>query len=166
MNINDLFWNYDRNGNPIYYYDEKCTKLYSGHIEEYDRGWICMEADVINGFVTGICKEYFFKSTQLELISYQEKNLHQGLVMEFFENGKVKFVTLEISNGPFEVYEFDENSKLIIKQIYPDPALYFLKQNGDDEIMKQLRQKFNLEKISEEIQRDGEDFDYGKYFKT
>ena len=125
-----------------------------------------MEADVVNGFVTGICKEYFFKSTQLEQISYQKNNLHHGLVIEFFENGKVKFVTLEIANGAFEAYEFDENSKLKIKQIYPDPALYFLKVNGDDEIMKQLRQKFNLEKISEEIQRDGENFDYRKYFIT
>ena len=30
MNISDLFWDYDRNGNPIYYYDEKCTNLTNG----------------------------------------------------------------------------------------------------------------------------------------
>ena len=167
MNINNLFWDYDGNGNPIYYYDKNCTLLFNGHIEEYDKGWIDMEADVVNGFVTGICKEYFFQSNQLEQISYQEKNLHHGLVIEFFENGQVRFVTLEIANAPFDLYEFDENSKLKMKKLYPDSIIRILKQLGnEEEIIKQLREKFNLEKICEEIQRDGKNFDYGKYFKS
>lgn len=33
----ELYNTYDFNGNPVHYLDEECTKLYTGHIEEYDR---------------------------------------------------------------------------------------------------------------------------------
>lgn len=35
MNVNELWFKYDDNRNPIYYIDEECKHLYTGHAEEY-----------------------------------------------------------------------------------------------------------------------------------
>lgn len=73
MEEKQLYTQYDINGDYIYYLDKECTKAFSGHIEDYDRGALCMEADVVDGYMNGIHKEYFDNSTQLKQICFYKK---------------------------------------------------------------------------------------------
>ena len=165
MNEADLFCKDDINGNPVYFIDRECTKAYTGHIEDYDKGFLCMEADVADGFIQGIRKEYYPESLQLEKISYMEHNLIMGLDMYFYENGKVRFLTLAICNDFFDLYEFNEDGTLKTVKLWPDSNFWYLEQRGDADRISRMRAQFDLKKISEEIMREGENFDYRKYFE-
>lgn len=165
MNARDLYTKYDCNGDYIYFTDEACTNAYTGHIEDYDNGYLWREADVVDGFMNGIYKEYFENSMQPAQIVHCEHNLQFGLNVEFYESGKVHYTSLVISNDYFDCLEFDENGSVIKKEIWPDSHFQFWIMKNDDKKIKRLRMLFDLEKISEEIRRDGKHFDYEKYFK-
>lgn len=92
MNVNELWFKYDDNRNPIYYIDEECKHLYTGHVEEYyndgTRDW---EADVVDGIVDGIYKEYTEdEDNVLEVIEYEKYSLSNGLSFEFHKNGNIE----------------------------------------------------------------------------
>lgn len=117
MDTKNLYVKYDYNGEPIFYTDSDCTILYTGHIEDYNRdGSLCMEADVVDGFKKGIYKQYFFKSNQLEQISYYDHNVQYGLEMEFYENGRVKYLTIAICNDYADIYSFSEDGQVLKKK--------------------------------------------------
>ena len=63
MNTNELYELHDRNDESIYFLDKACTMPYTGHIEEYFKGQLSMESDVVEGYRDGICKKlrYFRK---------------------------------------------------------------------------------------------------------
>ena len=166
MEEKQLYTQYDINGDYIYYLDKECTKAFSGHIEDYDRGALCMEADVVDGYMNGIHKEYFDNSTQLKQICFYKKNVQFGLYMDFYETGSVHYLCFAICNEYYDSYEFFESGVLKKKEIWPNVEFYDVTLKPDEKILNTLREKFNLEKISEEIQRDGKNFDYGKYFKN
>ena len=165
MDERQLYWQYDINGEYIYYLDKECTKLFSGHIEDYDRGVLWWEADVVDGYIKGVYKEYFENSTKLELICFYRYNLQFGLYMDFYETGRVHYLCLIINNQDYDTYEFSESGELNQKEIWPNVKYYNVIVKPDDKILNSLREEFDLEKISEEIQRDGENFDYEKYFR-
>ena len=90
MNRDDLFEKYeDTYDEPCYYIDKDCTKPFTGHIEDYDRGYLSMESDVVNGYLEGVRKDYFFMSDKLEMISQVKHNLTNGLSIEFYETGVI-----------------------------------------------------------------------------
>jgi hypothetical protein len=164
MNEIELYTTDDFNGNPIYYIDEDCTKPYTGHLEEYDRGFICREGNIVNGYYDGVCKEYYDYSDKLEMISHMKYSLQTGLSIEFYESGKVRAVALVIQNYDIDYICYDENGEITEKKFRPDgPAFPFVDESHLEEI-KELREKYNLMKIHEEIVRDGEKFNYKKYF--
>ncbi|CBK73057.1 hypothetical protein CIY_00620 [Butyrivibrio fibrisolvens 16/4] len=68
MNENDLFVLDDINGNPMFYVDEECTKTYTGRTEDYFQGVLCREAEVVDGYYDGVCKDYYQLSDKLEMI--------------------------------------------------------------------------------------------------
>lgn len=166
MEMFKLYHKYDINGEYIFFTDKECTKYYTGHIEWSENGFLYLEADIVEGFQNGVYKEYFEKTKQIKQIVYCEHNVQQGLNIEFYESGKVHYISLAICNDYFDYYEFDENGNLIKKEIWPDSDFEFSDVQKDEKKIKQLRQKFNLENISEEIKRDGKNFDYEKYFKN
>ena len=164
MNEIELYTIDDFNGNPIYYIDEDCTKPYTGHLEEYDRGFICREGNIVNGYYDGVCKEYYDYSDKLEIISQMKYSLQTGLSIEFYESGKVRAVALVIQNYDIDYICYDEDGEITEKKFRPDgPAFPFVDESHLEEI-KELREKYNLMKIHEEIVRDGEKFNYKKYF--
>ena len=125
MNARDLYTKYDCNGDYIYFTDEACINAYTGHIEDYDNGYLWREADVVDGFMNGIYKEYFENSMQPAQIVHCEHNLQFGLNVEFYESGKVHYTSLVISNDYFDCLEFDENGSVIKKEIWPDSHFQF-----------------------------------------
>lgn len=164
MDTRNIFTKDDENGEPIYYKDAACTEPFCGHIEDFDRDFLCMEADVDNGFIKGIFKEYYFKSKQIESISYYDQNVQYGLEMEFYESGLVRSFSISICNDYLDTYRFSETGKLLEKKIWPDSDFWFIKSRNDDVTIKQMRAKYNLEKICEDVLKNGKDFDYRKYF--
>lgn len=165
MNVDDLFEEYDINGEPIFFIDEDCTQPYTGHIEEYDRGFLCMEADVVEGFMEGIYKEYHFMKKELMIISNVSKNMTNGLSIEFFENGRVESISLAIDNYFFDSYTYDELGNLESEEKMQDNEDLVCFSENDLDAIKRIRKRFDLQQINNEILRDGINFDYGKYFK-
>lgn len=164
MDTKELFYKYDDNGEPIYYADEDFNNLFTGHIEDYDRDFLCMEADVEDGFIKGIFKEYYFKSDKLETVAYYEHNVQYGLEMEFYENGMVRSFSISICNDYLDTYYFDSDGKLLEKKIWPNSDFWLIKTRNDDTTIENMRKKFNLEDICEDILKSGRNFDYKKYF--
>ena len=165
MNELDLFYKYDYNGNPVYYIDEECAKPYTGHIEEYDRGFICREGDIVNGYYDGVCKEYYDYGEKLEMISHMKYSLQSGLTMEFYENGFVRSMAIALQNWYIDIFSYDENGNLVDKEFRPDePAFPFVDEAHLNKI-QELRESYDLNKIHEEIMREGSNFNYKKYFE-
>ena len=164
MNEMDLYFKYDINGNNIFYVDEECTKPYTGHVEDYDQGFIWRESDVVNGYYDGVCKEYYFKSDKLEMISEMKYNLQTGLSIEFYESGRVRSVSTLIYDGEIDSISYDENGEITEKCFRPDGPKFPLKDEQRLNLIQEIRDKYDLMKIHEEIVRDGINFDYKKYF--
>ena len=164
MNEIELFNKYDINGNPIYYIDEACTKPYTGHLEEYDRGILCREGDIVDGYYDGVCKEYYDYSDKLEMISQMKHNLQIGLSFEFYESGNVRSVSTNINNGLIDCIWFDENGEITRKYSRPDNSPFLSHDEQSLKKIQEIRDKYDLMKINEEIVRDGINFDYKKYF--
>ena len=164
MNEIELYNTYDDNGNPIYYIDEECTKLYTGHLEEYDRGILCREGDIVDGYYDGVCKEYYDYSDKLEIISQMKYNLQMGLSMEFYESGRVRSISLVLQNWEIDSISYDENGGITEKSFRPDGLEFPFFEEFYLKKIEELRAKYNLMKINEEIVRDGVNFDYKKYF--
>ncbi len=51
MNCNDLYEGKYKNGNPTYYVDKGCTIPFTGHLEEYFKGKLSRECDIVNGIM-------------------------------------------------------------------------------------------------------------------
>lgn len=165
MNVDDLFEKYDVNGEPIYFMDKNCTQPFSGYIEDYDRGFLCTEGEVINGFLDGVCKEYFFMSNCLEGIGYMKHNLKNGLWISFYESGMVESISLVFDNTFFDIYKYNEFGKLDKVTLWTQEKKSFLSNEKYFKIIQELREEFKLEEINEEILRDGINFNYEKNFR-
>lgn len=164
MNEIELYTIDDFNGNPIYYIDEDCTKPYTGHLEEYDRGFICREGNIVNGYYDGVCKEYYDYSDKLEIISQMKYSLQTGLSMELYESGKVRAVALVIQNYDIDYIIYNEDGTIGAKEFWTNERKIPFSTEEDMKQIKELRAKYDLLKIHEEIVRDGEKFNYKKYF--
>jgi antitoxin component YwqK of YwqJK toxin-antitoxin module len=164
MNELALFNKYDINGNLIYYLDKDCTEEYTGHIEEYDRGVLCREFDVVNGYLDGICKEYFIKSNKIESITQMKYNMQNGLYIDFYENGKVQSIAIAIDNDYIDYIIYDDQGNIQHNSFENEEnrGAFIIEQQ--ELRIQELRKKYDLMKIHEEIVRDGENFNYQKYF--
>ena len=166
MNTKLLFDTYDINSDErIFYNDRECLCPYNGHIEDYDRGFICMEADVVDGYINGIYKEYYFKTNKLEIICEMEHNIQTGLNINFHENGRVRDISLAINNYFFDLYEYDEEGNLIYEDKWPDEPKFPFVTEQDLNKIQELRKKYNLSEINKEILIEGLNFNYEKYFR-
>lgn len=165
MNINDLFIKDDINGEAIFFEDKECLCPFSGHIEDYDRDIICKEADVVDGYINGVCKDYYFKSTSLEIISGMKNNMANGLHIEFHENGMVRNLSLVIKNIYFDSYDYDREGKLISKKLWNEKPTFPLVSKNDLARIAELRKQYDLVRINEEILFEGMNFKYEKYFR-
>ena len=164
MNEIELYTTDDINGNPIYYIDEECTKSYTGCTEDYFQGVLCRKAEVVDGYYDGICKDYYQLSDNLEIISHMKYNLQYGLVIEFFSTGVVKAIALVIQNYDVDYIIYNEDGTIDTKGFWPnEPKFPFFKEEDMTKI-KELREKYDLMKIHEEIVRYGVNFNYQKYF--
>jgi antitoxin component YwqK of YwqJK toxin-antitoxin module len=169
MNVNELWFKYDDNRNPIYYIDEECKHLYTGHVEEYyndgTRDW---EADVVDGIVDGVYKEYTEdEDNVLEVIEYEKYSLGNGLSFEFHKNGYISSVCIVINNYITDCLEYNEKGELCGGDFWENDKseAYMASVDWWVERLNEFRTKFDLEIINEEILRDGKNFDYMKYFR-
>lgn len=165
MNTNELYELHDRNDESIYFLDKACTMPYTGHIEEYFKGQLSMESDVVEGYRDGICKEYYDDTHTIELIGGIKYNMANGFHIEFYESGRIRSISLVVNNCFFDSYDYDEEGKLTLVEIWPNDKRLPFGPDFDQSIISKLRQKYNLAEINEEILRDGQDFSYEKYFR-
>lgn len=161
MDTANLFYRYDENGEAIYYTDENCFNAFTGLIEESD-----IEAEVVYGVRKGVYKVFYQKPDRLAQIAFCEDNMITGLNIELFENGIIESVSLVINNFFFDIYEYDENGTFKSKTIWPNERKFPLITERDLKLIKEFREKYNLEKMNEEIINEGKTFDYGKYFRN
>lgn len=164
MDENDLFFLDDINGNPRFYVDEECTQPYTGYTKDYFQGVLCREAEVVDGYYDGICKEYYQLSDKLEMISHMKYSLQTGLSIEFYESGKVRAVALVIQNYDIDYIIYNEDGTIDAKEFWTNERKIPFSTEEDMKQIKELRAKYDLLKIHEEIVRDGEKFNYKKYF--
>lgn len=167
MNIDDLFEKYeDTYDEPSYYIDEDCTQSFTGHIEDYDRGYLSMECDVLDGYLDGVRKDYFFMSDRLETISQVKHNLTNGLSIEFYETGVIHYISFDYHNVLLDFYEYTETGTLKKVDLFTGDNRFgcYIDENCVRRLME-LRAEYDLEKMNEEILRDGINFDYKKYFR-
>lgn len=167
MDIDELFEKYeDTYEEPCYYIDEGCTQPFTGHIEEYDRGYLCMECDVVDGYMEGIRKDYFFMSDKLETICQMKHNLSNGLLIEFYETGVIQSISFDYHNVILDSYEYTETGSLKAVDIFTGDNCFgcYIDENCVHRLME-LREEYDFEKMNEEILRDGIKFDYEKYFR-
>ena len=169
MNVNELWFKYDDNRNPIYYIDEECKHLYTGHVEEYyndgTRDW---EADVVDGIVDGVYKEYTEdEDNVLEIIEYEKYSLSNGLCLNFHKNGYVSALTIDINNYSVDYYAYNEKGELSGYDCWENDKAeaYMASVDWWCERLREYRSKYDIEAINEEILRDGKNFDYMKYFR-
>ena len=66
MDTKDLYEKEDANGESVYYTDEDCTMPYTGHVEEYFKGKLSWESDIIDGVGDGIEKSYYDVTMSIE----------------------------------------------------------------------------------------------------
>lgn len=167
MNIDELFEKYEDNyDEPSYFIDEACTQSFTGHIEDYDRGFLTMESDVVDGYMDGVRKDYFFMSDKLEAISQMKHNITDGLSIEFYETGLIHCISFDYHNALLDYYEYTETGSLKKVDLFTgDNRLGFYIDKNCVRRLKELREKYDLEKMNEEILRDGINFDYEKYFR-
>lgn len=166
MDEMNLYTKYDINGEEIFFLDKACTRPYTGKIEKFFKGVLNCEADVVEGFLDGVCIWYYDNTDLIESISQMKHNLTTGLAIEFFKNGRVNTIALFIREGSVDSIIYDENGK-IDKEEYWDKEknnFYHFSTDADVEMIKKLREKYDLRKINEEIMREGKNFDYKKYF--
>ncbi|MDE5824071.1 MAG: hypothetical protein K2H91_05225, partial [Lachnospiraceae bacterium] len=98
MNYDDLFEGKYVNGNPTYYVDQNCTVPFTGHLEEYFRGRLARECDIEDGLMDGIEKIYHNFSDKLEIYREVKYNRGNGLVIEYYESGQVKAISIVIND--------------------------------------------------------------------
>ena len=124
-----------------------------------------MEADVVSGYINGICKEYYFETKQLEIISGMKNNMANGLHIEFHENGMVRNLSLVIKNIYFDSYDYDREGKLISKKLWNEKPTFPLVSENDLARIEELRKKYNISMINDKIVSDGLGFDFERYFE-
>lgn len=164
MNEIELYNTYDINGNPVYYLDKDCTEEYTGHIEEYDQGVICREFDVVNGYLDGICIEYFFKTSKIESITQMKFNMQNGLYIDFYKNGKVQSIAIAVDNDYVDYIIYDDQGNIQHNSFENEENRGAFIMEQQELCIQELRKKYDLMKIHEEIVRDGVNFNYQKYF--
>ena len=118
MNSDDLFFDDDINGEPIYFLDEDLKMPYTGHLEEYFQGKLSFEADVVDGFLDGVCKKYYDLTGEIEDISHMEHNLSTGFGISFYKNGSVSILGISMHNLLVEYISLDENGEIKEKKLY------------------------------------------------
>ena len=148
MRCEYLFEKYDINDEPVYFTDPECQMPYTGTVEEYLDGKTCWEADVVDGMMEGIEKIYNHESGKLEAIYEKKHNLDNGLSIEYYENGKIKNIFTTIDNLLIDFYDYDENGCVSSKGYMDENDIHY--RIVKDKI-SELRDKYNLEKLNEEI---------------
>ncbi len=102
MNCNDLYEGKYKNGNPTYYVDKGCTIPFTGHLEEYFKGKLSRECDIVNGIMEGIEKIYYDFEGCLEMYHEVNENRNNGLSIEYYRNGQI----MNIATAIDEYYRF------------------------------------------------------------
>lgn len=97
MNYIDLFEGSYINGNPTYYINKCCTIPFTGHLEEYFKGKLSRECDIVDGVMDGIEKMYYDFETSLEMYREMKENRNNGLSIEYYKNGQVSNIATAIN---------------------------------------------------------------------
>ncbi len=164
MNVEELYYGEDTYGNEMFFEDEECIIPYTGPVEEYFHGFLCKEAEVVDGYYEGVCKDYYENSSRVEMIYQMKYSLNTGLSIEFYESGRVRAISLFLQNSIFDYIMYYEDGGIEDKKFWTKEQKFPFSNEEDMLIIKELREKYNLMKIHEEIVRDGENFNYKKYF--
>ena len=162
MNTKDLYEKDDYDIYSIYYTDKECTQPYTGHVEDYWDGKLCWESDIVNGFGEGIRKEYNNIYDVLESVTEVRHNKANGLGFEYYRNGRIASISISIDDIAIDYYFYDETGKLTTKFILPEPYdILGINILGIRDKILEVREKYNLEKLNEEILKYGRPMKYG-----
>ena len=166
MNYNDLYTKEDVKvyDGYIFYLDENCTIPYTGHVEDYFKGKLSWECDIVDGVRNGIEKTYYGFTGELECINEVKDNMGNGLAMEFYKNGKVMSISTTIDNLIIDSYSYSEDGKLAKVDIWGMENSIGINYSRVKEKIPVLRKRYDLEKLNEEILQYGIPIEFRKHF--
>lgn len=159
MNCEDLYEKCDINGESVYFTDQECKMLYTGHVEYYFNGILCWEADIVNGIMEGLEKVYNNETGELESVNEKKYNMSNGLSIEYYKNGKIKSISTNINNCLIDFYDYDENGNISATSFLDEKDIHYCLVKNK---IPELREKYNLEKLNKEILKHGKSIEYGK----
>jgi len=164
MNYEELYEDGEINGDTVFYLDEECTEKYTGHIEYYFNNILIWECDIKEGVRSGVEKHYYEETGELEQINQIENNVGKGISIEYYKNGKIRSISLLVNNLNIDSYEYNEEGQLESKYVYSDERVLGINHLALKEQLIELREKFNLEMINEEIMKYGRIMDEKNLF--
>lgn len=162
MNCNDLYQGKEINNNSTFYIDENCTIPYTGHVEDYFNGKLSWECDIVNGIQDGIEKVYYDFTGELERINEIKNNRGYGLCIEYYKNGKISSISILIYDVNVDSYFYDEAGKLEEVNIMDKDNAIGINYSFIEDKIAELRKKYDLKKLNEEILKYGKPIKYGK----
>lgn len=177
MNCDDLYEGNYKNGNPTYYVDKSCTIPFTGHLEEYFKGKLSRECDIVNGIMNGIEKIYYDFEDYLEMYREVNENRNNGLSIEYYKNGQVMVMATAIDEyyiidfysytqqgrqqeiwileegeqWQHHCYYYAENGKVKETWRRADAGLIPMDYTANKERIVQIRERCQLEKRNKEI---------------
>ena len=166
MNYNDLYTKEDVKvyDGYIFYLDENCAMPYTGHVEDYFKGKLSWECDIVDGVKNGIEKTYYGFTGELECINEVKENMGNGLAMEFYKSGKVMSISTTIDNLIIDSYSYSEEGELEEISIWGKDNSIGINYSRVKEKIPELRKRYDLEKLNEEILQYGIPMEFRKHF--
>lgn len=159
MNCENLYEGEDVNGEPKFYVDENCTIPYTGHVEDYFKEKLSWECDIVDGLQDGIEKIYYDFTGELETIHEVKDNMSNGLSIEYYKSGKIRNIAIVINNLCIDFYSYDEEGKQEKVFIMDENEWHYCLVKDK---IPELRKKYDLRKLNEEILEYGKPVKYGK----
>ena len=91
-------------------------------------------------------------------------NLNTGLMVEFYKDGSISGISLSVNEYALEYVYYDKNGNIEYEKYREKTFETFKVRKEIKGIVQELLEKYDLRKINEEIMREGNNFNYKKYF--
>lgn len=103
----------------------------------------------------GIEKLYYDNTGELERVNEVKDNMGAGLCVEYYKNSKISSISIRIDNLNVDAYRYNEEGKLEKVFIMDEDNAIGIDYVSIKDKIPAYRQKYNLEKMNEEILQYG-----------
>ncbi|MBD5090149.1 MAG: suppressor of fused domain protein [Clostridiales bacterium] len=141
---------------------QECNYIKKYGCEKFEDYLEEQECDIVNGLQNGIEKLYYDNTGELERVNEVKDNMGAGLCVEYYKNSKISSISILIDNLNVDAYCYNEEGKLEKVFIMDEDNAIGIDYVSIKDKIPAYRQKYNLEKMNEEILQYGKPIKYGK----